>query len=437
MNEGVGLMAGDLSRVDVAVIGGGIVGCATALALARKGQRVAVFERGEVGAEQSSRAWGFVRQQGRHEAEIPLAAEANGLWAELTALYGHDATHFTPGGILVPAETEEDQERVEVGYADARAFGLDTRILDRAGMRDILPELAGEWRSALYTAGDAHADPARSTRTIADAAREAGVSIRERLPVAEIDQEGGRVVGVATPGGRCRADAVVLAGGVGSPLLARKAGIDLPIQIIRSSVGQTSPRPPFTKVALWGPKVAFRPQPDGSFTLGNGFRGAGADYDLTVNSLRSLRHFLPAYRRNRHLLKMALGPEFLAQLRAALRHEAAIRPLPEPAVNVAKVAGNLVRFRELLPVIADVPLARSWAGRIDLTPDVVPIIDQPDPARALYVAAGFSGHGFALAPSVGRQLAAWIVDGRPSIDLSAFRLSRFTEGTARVKKQAL
>jgi len=108
-----------------------------------------------------------------------------------------------------------------------------------------------------------------------------------------------------------------------------------------------------------------------------------------------------------------------------------LRALPEPHVNTRKIAHNAAAFRALFPHVGALDLARRWAGRIDLTPDVIPIIDQPAPG--LFVAAGFSGHGFALGPSVGKQIAEWI-DGRSSLDLSAFRLSRFAEGVAAAGK---
>ncbi len=150
---------------------------------------------------------------------------------------------------------------------------------------------------------------------------------------------------------------------------------------------------------MWGPRVAYRPRRDGSFTIGNGYRGLGADYDLTLDSLRNLQHFLPAYQNNWRLLKLSLGHEFIQRLRASLSAAARARPLPEPRVNTAKVARNVKQFRALFPHLSGIGLARSWAGRIDLTPDVIPIIDRPDPDNGLYVAAGFSGHGFALGPS--------------------------------------
>jgi glycine/D-amino acid oxidase-like deaminating enzyme len=421
-----------LEPVDVAIVGAGIMGCSTAWHLATRGIKVAVFERSEIASEQSSRAWGFIRQQGRHEAEVPLASEANRIWVEITSRYGQDSTGFIPGGILVPAETADDEERIADALAVARRLGLATRLLNRAEIRELIPHLAGEWRSGLYTPGDAHGEPALSTRTIARAALEAGATIHEKSPVLDVETQGGRISGVWTAQGFCAAPVVVLAGGIGTPALARPLGVDLPIQVIRSSVAQTVAAAPFTKVAMWGPKVAFRPRSDGSFIIGNGYRGAGPDYDLTIDSLRHLRHFLPAYRRNWRLLQLQLGSESFHRLHARFGG----KQLPEPRVNDRKIKQNAAAFRVLFPHFAAIDLARSWAGRIDLTPDVIPIIDQPAAVPGLFAAAGFSGHGFALGPSVGKQIAEWIVVGRPSLDLSQFRVSRFQEGAGAAEAKA-
>ncbi|PZW46820.1 glycine/D-amino acid oxidase-like deaminating enzyme [Humitalea rosea] len=417
---------------DVAIIGAGIIGSATALELARRGLSVTVFERGEPGAEQSSRAWGFVRQQGRHPAELPLAAEANALWAEITAQRGATATGFQPAGILTPAETAEDEERVACAQQDAAGFGLRARILTPAELSARLPQLAGPWRSALLTEGDGYAEPALATGTIIALAREAGVRFRTKTPVLEVSLQAGQVEGVVTARGLHRARVVVLANGVGAASLGRRLGLAMPIQIVRSSVGRTVAAPVFTDLALWGPRVAYRPRPDGSFVIGNGYRGVGGDYDLTPNSFRQLRHFLPAYRRNWRLLRLTLGREFFDQLKAA-GPEAPV----EPPVNRGKIARNLAAFHRLFPHLGGVGLETAWAGRIDLTPDVIPIIDRPWADRGLYLAAGFSGHGFALGPSVGRQMAQWIATGRPGLDLHPFRLSRFTDGGAAHARHSL
>lgn len=419
---------------DVAIVGAGIVGCSIAYFLARHGLKIAVFERGTIGSEQSSRAWGFIRQQGRHEAEMPLAFEATSLWRELTKKLGRHVTEFTQAGILVPAETDEDEERVAEGYANAKKFDLSTRILSPAQIRELIPELNGRWRSALYTREDAHGEPASSTGAIAQAAIEQGVKILEFEPVHRLELSGGKVVGVSTSKGLWRADIIILAAGIDTPRLARDCKINLPIQTIKGSVAQTRPVRKFTDVALWGPDVSFRPRVDGSFYIGVGYRGAGADYDMTLDSFRNLKFFLPAYRRNWHLLRLTLGREFISNLKANFD---AGKPLPEPLPNAWKVKHNLEKFRELFPHLDEIALLRSWAGRIDLTPDVIPIIDRPLAEQSFFIVCGLSGHGFALAPSIGKQMAEWIALGRPSLDLKPFRASRFSEGDIRRNEKAL
>jgi glycine/D-amino acid oxidase-like deaminating enzyme len=425
------------ATMDVAVVGGGIVGCSIAYWLARRGLKVHVYERARVASEQSSRAWGFIRQQGRHAAEIPLAAEANGLWTELTAQYGEASTGFTRGGILMPAQTQADEERVRGAWQTARDCGIATELLDAGQVRRLIPEFGVDWRCGLYTASDAHGDPPLATATIARAAREAGAVIHEDTPVLAVMTRNGRACGLRTFDGDVHAGAVVLANAIGAPVLAAPLGLELPIQLIKSSVGLTRPAQPFTRVAMWGPRVAFRPHADGRFTIGNGYRGVGADYELTIDSLRSLRHFLPAFRQNWRQLRLRVGPDFLHQLRARSSPRQAVLPLPEPRPNARKVRHNLAAFNALFPQMGAVALERAWAGRLDLTPDVIPILDQPAAVGDLYVAAGFSGHGFALGPVIGRQMAQWIADGRPSLDLHPFRLARFSEPMQHRRQAAL
>lgn len=424
-------------KVNVAVIGGGIIGCGTAWRLAEKGISVSVFERGTIASEQSSRAWGFIRQQGRNEAELPLAAEANRLWTELTERFGNRSIQFVRGGILVPAETNDDVDRVVRGHEVARAFGLDTRLLGPDEVKALIPEMDGAWLAGLFTAGDAHADPELSTHTIASAARIAGAAIFEHTLVTSLEPAVSGSWRLNTSHGIVEANTVVLANGISAPLLARSLGYRLPIQIVKSSVGKTVAAAPFTPVAVWGPKVAFRPRPDGSFTLGNGYRGMGVDYEITIDSFRELKHFLPAYRKNWRQLNLSLGKDFIHQLKARLSDAIAVGAMPEPTPNRRKVLRNLSYFRRLFPHLGPIELDTMWAGRLDMTPDVIPIIDRPDGARNIFVAAGFSGHGFALGPSIGKQLAEWITEGRPSLDLSPFRLARFKDGTVGKSHQAL
>ena len=425
----------DPLNVDVAVVGGGIIGCAAAYWLSRRGVRVAVFERAGIASEQSSRAWGFIRQQGRNPAEVPLAAEAMELWSEFSNRAGGKAIELTRNGILVPAETEADEERIVSAQEAAAKYKLRAKILSGKEITRLMPELHGTWRCALYTPDDGHGEPGPSTHVLAKAATSEGAQVFVHEPVHAIRFEEGGTTCLQTTKRICSAGAILLAGGIGSGELARSIGLDLPIQIVRSSVLHTTPMPWFTSIGFWGPSVAFRPKADGSFYVGNGYRGAGADYDLTVGTFQHLRYFLPAYKRNWRLLRLSFGREFWVRLRSSLGQE--VSALPEPRPNMRKIRSNLERFRSLFPHLGEVEVARSWAGRIDLTPDVIPIIDCPLPDNRCFIASGFSGHGFALGPSIGKQIAEWIIDGSPSINLRSFRLSRFAEGDFDTSSKAL
>ena len=430
-------MAGDLlGRSDVLIIGSGIVGCATAYYLARSGRSVRVLERGKIAGEQSSRAWGFVRQQGRHPAEVPLAAEASRIWERLAGELQADL-EFVRRGIVVPAETIDDEQRFAEAAGVARKHGLGTRMISSSELKQLMPELAGNWRSALYTAEDGHAEPRKATEAFATAGERLGVTFHSNTPAISIDVRNRAAVGAVTAWGRYEADAIFCAGGTGSAPLLRTVGTSLPIQMVRSSVAQTKQARHFTSVAMWGPYVSFRPKEDGSFYIGNGYRGVGADYEITIESVRHLRLFLPAYRRNWRLLKLAMGQHFFFDLHRQISRRARFDAPMEPKPNLDKIHHNERRFYELFPAIAGLGLARTWAGWIDLTPDLIPIVGRVNEVEGLYVAAGFSGHGFALGPAIGKLIAQVIVDGRSSIDLSDFRVSRFVEGEYTLPSGAL
>ncbi len=304
-----------------------------------------------------------------------------------------------------------------------------------------MPELAGRWQAGLFTPDDAHAEPLKATRAFASAAARHGAVLLPRTPAIGIELEHGAVGGVHTPHGLLRAKAVICAAGIWGARVAEWVGFSVPLQIVRSSVAETAPARPFTRTAVWGPYVAFRPRPSGAFVLGNGYRGAGADYDITLASLRHLRYFLPNYLRNWRLLKVRVGRELLADVRRALAGPGAAGAegwqRPEPAVNHRKIAHNERRFYELFPRLEGLGIRRRWAGYIDLTPDVIPAIGELPSPRRFYLAVGFSGHGFALGPVVGRLLSELVVEGRPSLDLGAFRPSRFAEGRMLRAKRVL
>ena len=414
-------------RTDVVIVGGGIVGCATAYYLSRRGRTVQILERGLVGSEQSSRAWGLLRQQGRHDAETPLAAEAARMWPGLPQELGADI-ELVQRGILLPAESEADEARMVDGERASRAHGVDSRLLGPAAVASLIPDLGGAWRAGLFTPGDGHVEPVKATRAYAAAARRLGVRIEEGTPACGIETTGGAATGVVTAQGIYHGDAILCAAGVGAAELSRTLGLALPIEIVRAPVSQTHPARRTTDIAVWAPHAAFRPRADGTYYLGNGYRGIDAEYDFTPDMFRHLRHFLPTYAAHRDILRLHLGRPFLEAMRRRVRPDARFAPWSEPAVNARLVAAYERGAYELLPHLAARGIARSWAGRIDATPDLIPILGRAPGIDRYYVAAGFNGHGLALSPAVARLLCELIVDGRPSLELHRFRIERFAEG---------
>ena len=416
---------------DVVVIGGGIMGVAAAYFLASRGVAVTLLEKGWIAGEQSGRNWGWVRQQNRDLDELPLMVESNRMWQGLESQLGADIEWTQKGNLSVtrdPARMAFFSDWLDV----AGAHGLDSRLFGPSDIRSILPSLAGDWLGAIYTPSDGHAEPAKATRAFARAAQRHGATIVEGVAVDRIVVDAGRVVAVATERGPIRTNRVVCTAGVWSARLLRAIGVDLPIRIVRSTVASTSAVPPITATGVGHhPIVSFRQRRDGTLYIA---AGGWSDYDITLESLRHLRYFLPNYLKNRKLIRIHVGRPLAADVRRILtpwsadktpwRSQRVLSPVP----SGQKVRMSVAEFRRMFPE-SNVEVAHSWAGYTDTTPDAVPVIDSLDKPFGLTIATGFSGHGFGMGPIVGRLIAEQIVEGRSSLDIEPFRLSRFADGT--------
>jgi glycine/D-amino acid oxidase-like deaminating enzyme len=417
---------------DVVIIGGGIVGCAAAYYLARRGVRPLLLERAEVAGQQSGRNWGFVRQQGRDPLEVPLMVEANRIWRGLAAELGADID-WVQGGNLALAVTEERMGLFEQWVDIARHFGLDTRLLRGREIETVVPGIQGSWRGGMYTASDGHAEPVKATEAFARAAVAHGAQVQPRCAAQALLTRGGEISGVVTERGELRTTRVICAAGGWSAALLRTVGLGLPQRLVRATVARTTPAPPITRAGVWGPAVAFRQRPDGRLNLA---AGGATDYDVTLDALRHLRLFLPNYWKNRALFRFHVGRPLWRDLgrlwpaserrRHPFTHDRDVEPPPNPD----KVRRGLAEFLRLFPTVQGLAIERSWAGYIDVTPDAVPVLGPVASPRGLIVATGFSGHGFAMGPIAGRLVAELVVDGKPSLDLHGFRFSRFAEGAS-------
>jgi glycine/D-amino acid oxidase-like deaminating enzyme len=418
------------AHADVVIVGGGIVGCAAAYYLARRGVSALLLEKDEIGRAQSGRNWGFIRQQGRDPLELPLMIESNRIWSGLERELGIDV-EWVQRGNLALASSAERIALFEGWCRTAREHGLETKVLGAAELKSLIPDMQGAWLGGMYTANDGHAEPRTATRAFCAAASARGARVVERCTVESIGATNGAVSEVVTERGSVRTPCVIAAAGAWSAQLARPLGLDLPQRWVRSTVARTSAVRRVTEIGVWAPSVAFRQRRDGTLNLGG---GGWADHDVTLDSLRHARLFMPNYLKNRKLFRFHFGTPLVADALARLprshgpRRRFAAKWALDPVPNASKVKWTFDEFRRLFPALADVRITEAWAGYIDATPDALPVIGAVDRPRGFVFATGFSGHGFGLGPIAGRLAAELATDGRTSLDIHGFRFSRFAEG---------
>ena len=427
----------DLPKASEAVvIGGGVIGVCAALCLARMGVRVALLEKGRIAAEQSSRNWGWIRVQGRDVAEIPIALEARRLWRDLDREC-HGRLGVRTVGVSYLARRDSDM-RAYRGWLDAaRGHGLDSRLLSRRELGEVLPGIVGDWPGALHTPSDMKGEPWVAVPELARLAREAGVMVIEDCAVRGLDLTAGRVAGVLTERGRIATGAVLLAGGAWSSLFLRRHGADIPQLSVRSTALETGPLPQVTSGAGVDHRTAFRPRADGGYTLAP---STLSELYVGPDALRALPKYLPVLKSGGFDVRLSLrAPAGYPDAWGTARRWADDAETPfermrilDPSPNVARALEACAAFAGAFPDVGPVRPRRIWAGMIDVLPDVVPVVDRVPTLPGLTVATGMCGHGFGIGPAFGRIAAALVGGREPGHDLSRFRLSRFTDGSRMV-----
>ncbi|HEY6598196.1 MAG TPA: FAD-dependent oxidoreductase, partial [Pseudomonadales bacterium] len=180
------------ASVDVVVIGGGVIGISTAWFLRKHGASVLVCEKGRVAGEQSSRNWGWIRQQGRDAAELPIAIESVNAWESIARELDEDIG-FARRGVLYAANSDAALAYFERFLDIAKLHQLDTRLLSGSEVDALIDDKPGQWRAGLFTASDGRAEPFRAVPAFARALHAHGAALRENCAVRTVDVEGGRV----------------------------------------------------------------------------------------------------------------------------------------------------------------------------------------------------------------------------------------------------
>lgn len=419
------------AAADIVIIGGGIVGVSTAWFLARQGLRVVVCEKGRVACEQSGRNWGWVRQQGRDPRELPLMMASRRIWQTLQQDIGEDVG-FTECGCLFMARSEKEEQQLASWLPVAQQHGLDTQLIAGARLDKEVVDGSKQWRSALFTASDCRAEPHKAAPAIARAAERAGAQIISGCAVRGVDKAAGVVAGVVTEHGRIRAPVVLCAAGAWTEMFCRSLGIRVPQLRVRGTVARTASAPQLLNGCVFDELVGIRRRQDGGYTVAH---GSVLDHSITPTTLRYATKFLPALRQEFKILRLSIGADFMEELHTPTRWDLD-KPAPferkrllNPPPNPKVLAGIKQNLATAFPALADVPIVEAWAGMVETSPDVLPIIGDHADLPGFFVASGFSGHGFGIGPGAGKAIAGLLSGIDSDLDLSSFRLQRFFDGS--------
>ncbi|MCF5469666.1 NAD(P)/FAD-dependent oxidoreductase [Pseudomonas syringae] len=367
-----------LVETDAIVIGGGIVGASAALALARKGKRVALLERDFCGSHSSGVNYGGVRRQGRPLSQLPLSQRAHQIWGSLRELIGIDG-EYQRSGHLKLARSEQDMNALRA-YADASSeFGLNLQLLDREQLRARYPWAGDVAVGASLCADDGHANPRLVSPAFARAARQAGAQIFEQAAVSEVSHDGTAFTVKTASGMTLRAQWLLNCAGAWAGQLAAQFNEPVPMYSGHPAMLVTEPLPMFMDVStgVEGGGIYARQVARGNCVLGGG-QG------------------------------FALDP-------------ARARPGQAALLDILR---NAV---ELYPPLAGAQAIRTWSGTEGYLPDREPVLGPSITRPGLLHGFGFAGAGFQIGPAAGEALAEWVCEGSSLISLDAFSIGRFQQ----------
>jgi sarcosine oxidase subunit beta len=380
------------SRAEVVIIGGGSTGTSIAYHLAKMGvEDVVLLEKGYLGSGSTFRCASGIRAQFTDEANIKLQKYNIERWKKLSEELEYDI-NFKQTGYLFLATSEEEVETFKNNIKLQNKFGVPTRLITPEEAKEIVPPLntdfvlAGAWNPT-----DGKACPFKAVFAFAKKAREMGVEIYEYTPVTGIIVENGEIRGVKTEKGTIKTNIVVNAANAWAPIINEMAGLDrelIPIKPYKHQLVKTEPIEPGQIEPLVCPPAyndsyVLQDGEDGGVLCGTGLE-YGPTYDMN-----------PTYEFLREVLKWATT---------------------------------------IIPALKYVHVIRQWAGFYAKTPDKNPAIGKINYIDGFYIAAGFSGHGFMMAPGVGEGIAELIVKGRVTkvpLDLEWYDPHRFERGELR------
>ena len=347
----------------VVIVGGGVIGCSIAYELAKRNVKdIVLLEKNSLASGATGRCGAGVRQQWGTEMNLKLSIGSvkrfETLQEELD--YAHDI-EFEQSGYFMPAYTEKQVEQFKKNVALQRKYGLNVEWLTPEEAPRIVPIVNTKGLlAATFHQKDGHLNPFHVTFAYAQAAKRLGVEICCHTELKEVFTENGKISGVLTSQGKISCDVLINASGGWSQEVGRMAGVAIPTYSERHQILITEPYEVLFKPMVMSFYHNFYTQqePNGAIIMGIGDPNEPKGFNM------------------------------------------------DHTLSFARKCSQLVT--EVLPPLKNARMIRQWSGMYNMSPDKTPIIGEAPQLKGFYMACGFSGHGFMIAPVTSTLIAQMI-----------------------------
>jgi sarcosine oxidase subunit beta len=369
-------------KADLVIIGGGVTGCSIAYNLAKKGYNdIVLLERDYLASGATGRCGAGIRQQWGTEMNCKLASKSMEIFENMNdILKTKRDIELKQEGYLLLAFSKKEMDQFNKNLSLQHSLDIPSRKITPAEAEEIVPHLnLNNIEGGTFCPTDGHANPFKVTEAYAEAAERLGVDIYTYTEALDVKTEKGKIKGVKTDKGFIKTDKVVNAAGGYAKSIGKMVGVEIPVKSERHQILVTERVEPLQgpMVMSFSYNIYCQQTPDGSFIM-----GYGDPDEPESHNVKSSWQFME---------------------------------------EMAKKATNL------LPVLGNLRVVRQWAGLYNVTPDAQPILDQSNKIDGFYMAVGFSGHGFMIAPMTGVVLAEMILEEEPTLDLD-LTIDRFEKG---------
>ncbi len=420
------------AHTDVVVIGGGLIGCITALNLAERGLSVTLCEKGVIAGEASGRAAGAIEYQFLSPIKMALIARSMELWEKMPARVGADIG-YSGQGVVTLFDNEAHAATAAQWLDKAEGLpGVQGRMLPGQEIAKLDPGLAGmNWHSALLQENAAAIEPKLATPAIAEEAMRQGARIIQHCAVNHIVLNSGRIEAVSTERGVIKTPNVVIAGGVWSPRIAKQLGLELPQLMIFAEMISVEPVENGPEIFGMTPAGYFRREPDGGYMFGT----ATGVIPITPTILKYMRQLMsmpsdteqemnPAFNLRTFWRELKLADVMHGKKFSAYESNRIFQPEVVGKTSTDTYEGmcrHISAFRNSR-------IRERYAGALMTSLDNLGVISGVEKIPGLYLGTGML-YGLTMSAAAGEAIADMITGETPEFDISPYRYERFVDGS--------